>query len=150
MPTLLIVEDGTEYHDFFRLFLKKDHTYHHAQAGQRALDILAAEEVELVVLDMRFDRTDPAELLGDVDEVANQYFGGDLARAERFVEENQGTMVLSAMRENEHHQPVLFVHDMAERKLDNLRKLYGKVYTVPNFDAAAIRKEIAAALGDEA
>jgi hypothetical protein len=41
---------------------------------------------------------------------------------------------------------VLFVADMPARKVENLRKLYGAVRVVPNFDAAAIRAAIAAAL----
>jgi hypothetical protein len=53
------------------------------------------------------------------------------------------------MREGGHHQPVLFVSDMARRKLDNLRELYGRVHTVPSFDATAIREELEAARGGD-
>jgi CheY-like chemotaxis protein len=146
MGTLLIVEDGTEYLEFFRLFLKDEHQYLHAQAGEAALRLLADEAVDLVVLDMRFDRSDASELLGDVTVVAGEYFGGDANRAQRYIEENQGTLILADLRKAGHALPVLFVADMPARKVENLRKLYGAVRVVPNFDAAAIRAAIAAAL----
>lgn len=149
MGTILIVEDGTEYLDFFKLFIMKEHDYLHAQSGGAAIRILDGEPIDMVVLDMRFDRCEPDELLGDVKKVASDYFGGDMGRSQRYIEENQGTLVLGAMREADHHVPVLFVHDMPRRKLENLRKLYGRVHAVSHFDAAAIRREIAAALGQE-
>jgi len=147
MKTLLIVEDGREYLDFFELFLEKDYRYLHAQSGRRAIEHLAVEEVALVVLDMRFERSPAEDLLGDVQDIAVKYFGGDLGRAHRFLEENQGTLVLAELRSRGHAQPVLFVSDMASRKLQNLRDLYGRVHAVANFDAAVIRAEIGAALG---
>ena len=60
MSTILIVEDGKEYLDFFKLFLKDEHEYLHAQSGGRALEHLAESAVDLIVLDMRFERS-PAE-----------------------------------------------------------------------------------------
>lgn len=150
MGTLLIVEDGTEYLEFFRLFLKDEHRYLHAQAGATALRLLADEKVDLVVLDMRFDRSDPSELLGDVTTVAGEYFGGDAKRAQRYIEENQGTLILADLRKAGHALPVLFVADMPPRKVENLRRLYGAVRVVPHFDAGAIRREIAGAIGGEA
>jgi CheY-like chemotaxis protein len=146
MPTLLIVEDGREYLDFFRLFLEEEHTYLHAQSGAEAFAHLEEEAVDLVVLDMRFERSPPKDLLGDVDQVARDYFGGDPARAQRFVADNQGTLVLAELRAQGYRQPVLFVSDLPSRKRDNLRGLYGEIRAVPNFDAAAIRREIAAGL----
>jgi len=143
---ILIVEDGTEYLEFFRLFLAEGHEYLHAQSGHGALDQLDAEPVDLVVLDMRFERSSPSELMGDPDEVARDYFGGDLDRASRFLHDNQGTFVLAGLRDGGHDQPALFVHDMPGRKLENLKDLYGNVVAVPHFDARAIQEEIKAAL----
>lgn len=142
MQTVLIVEDGREYVDFFELFLKGDFDYVHAQSGEQALARLAENEVTLIVLDMRFERSPAEDLLGNVEQIAEQYFGGDLGRAHRYLEENQGTLVLAELRAHDFEQPVLFVSDMPQRKLENLRKLYGSVHAVPNFDAAAIRHEI--------
>ena len=98
---------------------------------------------------MRFDRTPEEDLVGDVEEVAESYFGGDLDRGGRYVQDNQGTLILARMRDEDAHQPVLFVSDMPTRKLDNLRSLYGRIHAVPTFDAAAIRAELSAALGEE-
>jgi CheY-like chemotaxis protein len=147
MTTVLIVEDGTEYRDFFELFLAKDHDYLFSQAGHHAIELLEKSPVDFVVLDMRFERSPAEDLFGDVEDVAKQYFGSDLARAHRFVEENQGTIILAEMRKNEHDQPVLFVSDMASKRLENLCKLYGAVHAVPNFDAGAIRTKIRDVLG---
>lgn len=144
MSDLLIVEDGTEYLDFFQLFLEEEYRYHHAQAGEAALAVLEAEPVALVVLDMRFERSPAEDLLGDASEVSERYFGGDLARAHRYIEDNQGALILGEMRAHGFDQPVLFVSDMPERKLDNLRKLYGKVHAVPSFDAGVIRRKLEA------
>lgn len=147
MDRLLIVEDGTEYIDFFRLFLKDEHEYLHAQSCEGALAALGADAVAGLVLDMRFDRTPLEELVGDVDQVAKTYFGGDLVRGQRYVQDNQGTMILARLREEGHAAPALFISDLPKRKLENLRKLYGAVFSVPTFDAAAIRAELGRALG---
>ncbi len=146
MVRLLIVEDGTEYLEFFRLFLKDEHEYLHAQSCERALAVLGADGVDALVLDMRFDRTPLGELVGDVAEIAGAYFGGDLVRGQRYVQDTQGTMILARIRDAGHDAPALFVSDMPRRKLDNLRKLYGRVHAVPTFDAALIRAELASAL----
>ena len=149
MPVLLIVEDGQEYLDFFRLFLGEEHDYLHAQTGAEALDSLEQEQVDMVILDMRFERSREEDLLGDVDQVATDYFGGDVDRARRYIYDNQGTLVLAELRAAGHLHPALFVHDMPKRKLENLRRLYGRVHTVPTFDATRIRGEIGSALGEE-
>jgi CheY-like chemotaxis protein len=147
MSTILVVEDGTEYVSFFRLFLAEDASYVRAGSCAEAQGLLEREDVAVVVLDMRFDRTAPEDLVGDVDEVASTYFGGDLARAERYVQENQGTLILARLRQAGYDLPALFVTDMPARKLQNLRKLYGRVHAVPTFDAGAIRRELAVATG---
>ena len=144
MARILIVEDGTEYLDFFRLFLGGEADYQQAQSCEDALEILGDEVVDVVVLDMRFDRTPEEDLVGGVEETAGAYFGGDLDRAQRYVQDNQGAMILARMREAGHNQPALFVTDMPGRKLENLRELYGRVHAVPTFDAAAIRSELEA------
>ena len=146
MTTLLVVEDGREYLEFFQLFLKDDYSYRHAQSGRAAMSILDEDGIDMIVLDMRFDRTDESDLLGDEARVADDYFGGDRSRAQRYIKENQGTMILAALREESYTRPVLFVHDMPPKKLENLRALYGRIYVVPRFDAAAIRAEISKAL----
>jgi CheY-like chemotaxis protein len=146
---ILVVEDGREYIDFFRLFLARDYEYLEARSGGTALERLAEARVDLVVMDMRFERCPAPDLLGDVAEVAASYFGGDLGRAARYVEDNQGALIVAELRRRGHDQPVLFVSDMPERRLANLKRLYGHVRAVPGFDAAAIRREIAAALDGE-
>ena len=52
--------------------------------------------------------------------------------------DQQGALVLAALREARCDVPAVFVHDFPERRLDNLRKLYGRVGAVGTFDAARI------------
>jgi CheY-like chemotaxis protein len=142
MSSVLIVEDGTEYLEFFQLFLAQEHEYLQARDGQTALELLAQRSIDLVVLDQRFDRCPPEQLLGDVDQVAHDFFGGDMVRGERYVTENQGAFILEHMRRRELSHPVLFISDFPRRKLRNLQQLHGAVFAVPHFDAQAIRRSI--------
>ena len=149
MSNVLIVEDGTEYLDFFRLFLAGEHEYLHACCCREALARLDQESISALVLDMRFDRTPLEDLDGELEQVALAYFGGDLSRAQRYLQDGQGAIILAQIRRHGHEQPALFVTDMPTRKLENLRSLYRRVHAVPTFDAAAIRHELALAMGCE-
>ena len=115
MSRLLVVEDGGEYEEFARLFLAERWEIVAAHSADEALD-----------------------LIGDVKGMADKLFAGDEARAARWLKEQQGTLILGALREAGHHQPAVFVHDFPPRRLSNLRKLYGRVGAVRAFDAAAI------------
>ncbi len=140
--TLLLVEDGTEYRSFFELFLADPYTVVHTQNGAAALSALAAGGIDAIVLDMRFDRTPTELLLGDVDEVTRRHFGRDRDRALRYLQDQQGTLILETIRQAGHVHPALFISDMPPRRALNLRKLYGAVAAVPGFDAAAIRSAL--------
>jgi hypothetical protein len=56
----------------------------------------------------------------------------------RWLQDQQGTLILAELRAAGHAQPALFVHPFPPRRLENLRKLYGAVDAVDSFDAAAI------------
>ena len=140
--TLLIVEDGTEYRSFFELFLAEAYEFAHAQSGAEALDALAKGGIDAIVLDMRFDRTPTEQLLGDVEAITRRHLGQDRERGLRYVQDQQGTFVLEAIRKAGYAQPALFISDMPPRRVDNLRKLYGTIAAVPGFDAAAIRSAL--------
>ena len=60
-------------------------------------------------------------------------------------QDQQGALVLGALREAGFPQRAVFVHDFPPRRLANLRALYGDVHAVPSFDAAAIRSALAGA-----
>ena len=92
---------------------------------------------------LRFERAREEDLIGDVGATAGRLFAGDEARAARWLKEQQGTLILGALREAGHGQPAVFVHDFPPRRLANLAKLYGRVGAVPSFDAGAILRELA-------
>lgn len=137
MRRLLVIEDGDEYEEFARLFLADRFEVAAAHSADEALAEME-RGADAMLIDLRFERARDEDLLGDVDEVARRLFAGDEARATRWLKEQQGTLILGALREAGHDQPAVFVHDFPPRRLANLRKLYGRVGAVPSFDARAI------------
>lgn len=142
MALLLVIEDGDEYEEFARLFLADRFVVVTAHTAREALEV-AARGVEAMLIDLRFERARDEDLIGDVAGTAARLFAGDTARAARWLKEQQGTLILAALRDAGHAQPAVFVHDFPPRRLANLAKLYGKVSAVPSFDAAAIVRELA-------
>lgn len=123
-PRVLVVEDGHEYINNLTRFLGTDFDFTRAGNGPTALSLLASQPFAAVFLDMKFDRADV--LLGDLD-ATRRRFAGDEARAKRFLENNQGTYVLAAIREAGHTLPAVFSYDFDSepRRLRNLRRRYG-------------------------
>lgn len=137
MPRLLVIEDGDEYEEFARVFLAdRFEAIVPAHSGEEAL--ARASECDAILIDLRFERAEPTTLLGDVTETAGRLFAGDHSRATRWLKDQQGTLILAALRDAGHDQPAVFVHDFPARRLKNLQRLYGRVAAVPGFDAAAI------------
>lgn len=125
-PAVLVVEDGHEYITNLDRFLGRDFAFTRAGDGAEALALLSSQAFEVAFLDMRFDRA--PQLLGDLDELADR-FAGDRSRARRFLEDNQGTYILAALRAAGHGLPVLFSYDFAgePRRLKNLEARYAPV-----------------------
>jgi len=149
MRRLMVIEDGHEYEEFARLFLADDFEIFAAHSATEALEMLALEMlatggVDAFLLDLRFDRAPEDTLVGDVDGLAGRRFGGDRSRALRHVMEQQGALVLGALREAGHAEPAVFVHDFPPRRLSNLCRLYGDVRAVSGFDAAALHDALGA------
>ena len=143
MKRLLVIEDGTEYEEFARLFLADQFDIRAARSAREALALLSEEPADAFLVDLRFDKA-PADLLvGDVRDVAQKLFAGDRVKALQYLQDQQGTLVLGRLREAGHDAPALFVHDFPPRRLANLRKLYGAVDAVPSFDARKIRTALA-------
>jgi ActR/RegA family two-component response regulator len=139
MKRLLVIEDGTEYEEFARLFLGRDFEVCAAHSAAEALSLVAAA-VHALLIDLRFDRAPAAALVGDVAATAERLFAGDRERALRHLQDNQGVLILAALRQAGHTQRAVFVHEFAERRLENLRRLYGDIHAVTNFDAGALRR----------
>ena len=146
MRRVLVIEDGTEYAEFARLFLTRDFEIVAAQSATEALAAVARQPVDVLLIDLRFDRSKPEILIGDLEASAQRLFAGDRVRALRHLQDQQGVLILAELRKAGHRQPAVFVHEFPERRLANLRQLYGDVRSVPNFDASLLRR----ALGGEA
>jgi len=146
MKRLLVIEDGTEYAEFARLFLGSEFRVIAAQSAAEAVCAAEAEPGCALLIDLRFDRASQDVLTGDLDATAERLFAGDRVRALRHLQDQQGVLILAELRKLGHRQPAVFVHDFPSRRLENLRRLYGDVRAVPSFDAQALRL----ALGGEA
>ena len=142
MKTLLVVEDGQEYAEFARLFLADAFEVRATQTAADALEAARAAAPDALLLDLRFDRTPTEQLLGDLDGIAARLFGGDRTRALRYMQDQQGALILGELRKAGCDAPAVFVHDFPPRRLVNLRRLYGAVDAVPSFDARAIRRAL--------
>lgn len=149
LPAVLVVEDGHEYITNLERFLGEHFVFTRAGDGFQALELLARSPADgppfdALFLDMRFDRAE--RLLGDLDALADR-FAGDHSRARRFLEDNQGTYVLAALREAGHQQPALFSYDFDSepRRFKNLSGRYGPLgYLHDAAGPAAIRDALAA------
>ena len=137
MLSVLVVEDGEEYTRNFSRF-GEGYRFVRAGNGHEALERLSQESFTLLFLDMRFDRVDPSVLLGDLSELTDR-FGGDPDRARRFLEEHQGTYILSEIRAAGHTLPAVFSHDFDNepKRWSNLKKSYNPVYYIPDNASAA-------------
>jgi CheY-like chemotaxis protein len=142
MRRLLVIEDGDEYAEFARLFLGPDFQVRQARSAAEALHALATEPPDVLLFDLRFDRTPAGTLVGDVRATSQRLFAGDEARALRYLQDQQGVLILGELRAAGHQQPAVFVHEFPTRRLDNLRRLYGAVTALPGFDAAALRQAL--------
>lgn len=122
---VLVIEDGEEYIRNLRRFLPARFELVRAGSGGEALALLEDQLFDVVFLDMRFDRVPPEALLGGLEQVANR-FNGDLDRAQRFLEDNQGAYVLAALRDGACSLPVVFSHDFTDepRRWANLEARY--------------------------
>jgi hypothetical protein len=120
---LLIIEDGDEYTEFARLFLGADLVIRQARSLAQTLRALSQEEIHALLIDLRFDRATPEALCGDLAATAAQLFGGDQARALRYLKDQQGALILAQVRAQGHAQPAVFIHDFPPRRLQNLQRL---------------------------
>lgn len=109
-PVVVVIEDGHEYTETLSRFLSEHLALERAGSGPEALERLSEGVVDVVFLDMRFDRTPEDLLLGDVDALVDQ-FNGDRGQARRFRQDHQGTYVLAALRAAGHDVPVVMSYD---------------------------------------
>ncbi len=123
MERVLVVEDGFEYIHNLTRFLGSDFAFERAGDGFAALEMLSGGGFSAIFLDMKFDRAE--KLLGDLSQL-HRRFAGDESRARRFLENNQGTYVLAAIRDAGVSLPVVFSYDFDSepRRFRNLHRRY--------------------------
>ena len=143
IPTLLIVEDGDEYLEFFeRHFLG----YRLLQAHDftQAIEKLRRNTVDVVVLDIRFDRIERERLVGNVLDISRSRFGQDtdLSEAWRYMADKQGFLIAKELRAQQRKEAFLIIEDLPPRHVENLAKLYGDIIVVPDFDPKQIHRAL--------
>lgn len=146
---VLVVEDGNEYLTNLSTFVADGIQYHQARHGERACQMVQELRPDLVYLDMRFDRTPDEELLGNIVELTAR-FNGDMARARRFQQDNQGLFILRALRAARFRGPVILSYDFGpeERRFAALAQKDPALRYCPDYaDAATIRQAILEAVG---
>jgi len=141
---VLVVEDGDEYLTNLTTFVSDGFAYTQAKSGAEACRLLAEGTFDAVYLDMRFDRTPHVDLLGDLVQLTAR-FNGDIGRARRFQQDNQGLFILRALRESGFRGPVILSYDFSaeERRFASIRARDRFVSYCPDYaDAQTIRRAI--------
>lgn len=141
---VLVVEDGDEYLTNLSTFVADGIRYSQARSGEQACRMAADLAPDLVYLDMRFDRIPEEELLGNMVELTAR-FNGDIARARRFQQDNQGLFILKALREVSFVGPVILSYDFGieERRFESLAARDPALSYCPDYaDAQTIRDAI--------
>ena len=119
--TVLIAEDGDEYLENLSRFVPGP-TYVQVRSGAAAVEQLGAGHVDLIYLDMRFDRIPRADLLGDHAQATREH-NGDPIRGWRHLENNQGLFVLNAVHSAGYGEvPIILAYDFS-RELGRLKRL---------------------------
>ncbi len=132
-PTVLIVEDGNEYLENLSRFVPGP-TYLQAHNGQEAVGILGTNRVDLIYLDMRFDRIPNGDLMGD-HVVATREQNGDPVRAWRHLQTNQGLYILEALRTGGFGDyPVIVAYDFSRqiKRYQHLKRIHPTLRWVPD------------------
>lgn len=124
-PTILIVEDGDEYLDNLSRFVTGPR-YLQSHDGHEALATLQRERVDLVYLDMRFDRIAEERLLGA---------GSATVRSLSHLQNNQGLYILQALADAGHHAlPVILAYDFTHehKRFEHLAARHDNLTWVPD------------------
>ena len=132
-PTILIIEDGDEYMENLGRFVEGPR-YIQAKNATDAVRRLQNDKIDLIYLDMRFDRIPLGDLVGD-HQKATQERGGDEQAAWKHLQINQGLFVLRELKENGFGDiPVILAYDFSRElpRFANLQKQYPRLRWVPD------------------
>jgi CheY-like chemotaxis protein len=132
-PTILIIEDGDEYRANLSRFVR-GYTYLQAHNGQDALEILQSTQVDLIYLDMRFDRIPKEHLMGDHAQITQDQ-NGDPMRGWTYLANNQGLYILAHLRAHDFGDlPVIVAYDFSreQQRFEHLVRLHPNLNWVPD------------------
>jgi hypothetical protein len=130
--TVLIVEDGDEYLENLRRFVPGP-VYLQAHCAHAALALLGAHAVDLLYLDMRFDRSPADALVGDLARSTREL--GSEAKALRHLANHQGLYILQALREHGYAElPVILAYDFSRepQRFEHLSQKHPSLTWVPD------------------
>lgn len=130
---VLIIEDGNEYLESLSQFVLGP-KYLQAKSGNQAVEILQSQPVDIIYLDMRFDRIPKSDLLGDHVKATKEH-NGDPIRAFKFLQNNQGLFVLEKLRNEKFaHIPVILAYDFSRqiKRYEHLKSIHSSLHWVPD------------------
>ena len=129
---VLVVEDGHEYTDTLERFAGDAAQWIRAGSGEQAAKCLRETPYDAIFLDMRFDRVDDDDLVGDLAGATIRF--GDRTRAAHYLQENQGVIILQWLRSQSVTTPVLLSYNFDEepRRWSRLADALGPVAYVPD------------------
>lgn len=128
---ILVIEDGDEYLENLGRFVPGPH-YIQARSAAAAAKVLEAQPVDLIYLDMRFDRIPLNDLEGD-HAAATEAHNGDPARAWRYLQNNQGLFILDLLHRRGYSTiPVILAYDFSreQRRVAFLKQKFPRLYWV--------------------
>ncbi len=146
--TILVVEDGDEYLENLNRFVRGP-TYLQVHSGGAAIGILKSRPVDIIYLDMRFDRIPHEDLLGDHAAVTRDQ-NGDPERAWKYLMNHQGLYILAALRKAGFGDyPVVLAYDFSEepRRFENLKRQYPNLVWVSDAVSFTEIRELLETLG---
>jgi DNA-binding NarL/FixJ family response regulator len=146
--SVLVVVDGDEYLTNLTTFVAEGMSYAQAKSGEQACRMARELRPDVIYLDMRFDRIREEDLMGDFVQLTGR-FNGDVARARRFQQDNQGLFILRALREAGFRGPVILSYDFSgeEKRFAALSGKDPALSYCPDYaDAKAIREAIRVAV----
>ncbi len=122
---VLIIEDGNEYLDSLSRFVPGP-VYLQAHDAEEALRVLEGGGIDLVYLDMRFDRIASDRLVGDFAQ-ALAACNGEEERAWKYLQNHQGLFILAHLAAQGYSAlPVLISYDFGQelRRFGLLKRTY--------------------------
>lgn len=132
-PHVLIVEDGDEYLENLSRYVDGPR-YAQAHNHAEAIAYLDRHRVDVIYLDMRFDRIPEEQLVGDRNEALRRHHG-DRERALRHLQTHQGLYILRAIAEAGFGEiPIVLAYDFRRElpRFARLARRYPSLHWVPD------------------